>query len=172
MAHSDVQHFILTHRFLWFFCLRKKVARLHEFCQSVTHCRCCFQIGHEVLSVVALAVGLYSSNLLYSHKNNFLEAAMKRIASKLHKAVQQLTKREHKESGLYLAGRYTELNLTVAVCEHLHVTGKDVNGFECGQQSVTSLIYKGPTATDLPFSSLQGGYLLCCILGRRHRPAD
>jgi len=82
------------------------------------------------MSVVAPAVGLYSSNLLYSHKNNFPEAAMKRPASKLHKAVQKLTKKERKESGLYLAGRYTELNLTVDGSNHLRVIGKDINGFD------------------------------------------
>ena len=66
----------------------------------------------------------------FKSQTSFLEAAMKRPASKLHKAVQQITTKERRESDLCLAGRNNLLNLTIAVSKHLHVTGKDSNGFD------------------------------------------
>jgi len=81
------------------------------------------------LSLLLLSAFI-AATLLYNHKNNFRIPAMKRPISKLNKAVQQLTKRERKESDLYLAGRWNSLNSTVATTEHLHVTGKDANGFD------------------------------------------
>ena len=91
--------------------------------------------NEEVVCVDAPAVVLYSSNLLYNHKNSFIEAAMKRPVSKLTKAVQQISKRQRKETDLYLGGRWNHLDLTLAVCNHLHVTGFDSNGFETWGES-------------------------------------
>lgn len=55
---------------------------------------------------------------------------MKRPASKLSKAVQAITKRTHRATDLYLVGRWNHLDLTVAACKHLYVTGKDSNGMQ------------------------------------------
>lgn len=59
-----------------------------------------------------------------------MTAAKKRPVSKLEKAVQTINKRERRALDLYLVGRWNHLDLRVAACKHLHVTGKDSNGLE------------------------------------------
>jgi len=71
-----------------------------------------------------------AATLLYNHKISFHAAVMKRPASKLTKAVQQVNKKQSKESDLHLGARWNSLNLTAAVIKHLHVTGRDTNGFD------------------------------------------
>ncbi|DBB15905.1 TPA: hypothetical protein ACH3X3_003502 [Trebouxia sp. C0006] len=56
-----------------------------------------------------------------------MTAAKKRPVSKLNKAVQTINKRERRALDLFLVGRWNHLDLTVAACKHLHVTG---NGLE------------------------------------------
>ena len=59
-----------------------------------------------------------------------MTAAKKRPVSKLEKAIQTINKRERRALDSYLVGSWNHLDLTVAACKHLHVTGKDSNGLE------------------------------------------
>ncbi len=59
-----------------------------------------------------------------------MTAARKRPVSKLDNAVQTINKRERRALDLLLVGRWNHLDLTVAACKHLHVTGKNSNGLE------------------------------------------
>ena len=92
-------------------------------------------------SSLLLLSAFIAATLLYNLKISFHAAVMKRPASKLNKAVQQVNKRQSKESDLHLGARWNSLNLTAAVVKHLHVTGKDANGFEIWLRKRTSLIY-------------------------------
>ena len=59
-----------------------------------------------------------------------MTAAKKRHVSKLDKAVQTINKRERRALDFLLVGCWNILDLTVAGCKYLHVTGKDSNGLE------------------------------------------
>ena len=59
-----------------------------------------------------------------------MTAARKRPVNKLDKAVQTINKRERRALDLFSVGRWKHLDLTVAACKPLHVTGKDSNGLE------------------------------------------
>ncbi len=130
-THSDARHLILTYKFILFaVAFGVKIAVLHDSQNCVCHQHCCFSSERKLCSSLLLLSAFIAVTLLYNHKISFRAAVMKRPASKLTKAVQQVNKKQSKESDLHLGARWNNLNLTAAVIKHLRVIGKDTNGFD------------------------------------------